>query len=197
LLNKGHDYFHRVRFRQLSNAFACVSHLTIRERIKLFELGQHGKLIAEIGSYVGASACCFGAALLENKDGKIFCIDTWNNDSMTEGYRDTWAEFCLNTKKYSKFIVPVRGISVQVANEVCQYTSKLDLLFIDGNHSYEGVKSDWETYKKFLFPGSLVVFHDYGWADGVQRVIQEDVLANVSFTDRLPNMWWGTINKNP
>ena len=35
---------------------------------------------------------------------------------------------------------------------------KVDLLFIDGSHSYEGVKSDFELYKKFA--SKLIGFHD-------------------------------------
>jgi len=36
----------------------------------------------------------------------------------------------------------------------------VDFLFIDGDHSYEGVKSDFQTYKKLVKDGGLVAFHD-------------------------------------
>lgn len=36
----------------------------------------------------------------------------------------------------------------------------IDVLFIDGDHSYEGVKSDFEYYKGLVRPGGYVVFHD-------------------------------------
>ena len=36
----------------------------------------------------------------------------------------------------------------------------LDLLFIDGDHSYEGVKQDFEMYSPLVRNGGLVVFHD-------------------------------------
>lgn len=36
----------------------------------------------------------------------------------------------------------------------------LDLLFIDGDHSYEGVKQDFLNYRGFVREGGLVVFHD-------------------------------------
>lgn len=36
----------------------------------------------------------------------------------------------------------------------------VDLLFIDGDHSYEGVKLDWEMYSPLVNPGGIVVFHD-------------------------------------
>jgi len=36
----------------------------------------------------------------------------------------------------------------------------VDFLFIDGDHTYSGVKKDWDMYRKFLRPGSIVAFHD-------------------------------------
>lgn len=37
---------------------------------------------------------------------------------------------------------------------------EIDFLFIDGDHSYEGVKQDWEMYAPFVRKGGMVVFHD-------------------------------------
>ena len=116
---------------------------------------------------------------------------------MTEGNRDTWAEFKKNTASFSNHVIPVRGFSTAVFEQVRKITPSIDLLFIDGDHSYDGVKADWEAYKEFLKLGSIVVFHDYGWADGVKRVVYEDVMPLVSSHDQLPNMWWGTLAKQP
>ena len=59
---------------------------------------------------------------------------------------------------------------------------KLDILFIDGDHSYEGVKYDFLNYRHLVQEGGLIVFHDivpdyrtrYGretprWAGGVPK----------------------------
>jgi hypothetical protein len=37
---------------------------------------------------------------------------------------------------------------------------KLDLLFIDGDHTYDGVGMDYTMYKKFVKKDGLIVFHD-------------------------------------
>lgn len=37
---------------------------------------------------------------------------------------------------------------------------QLDLLFIDGDHSYEGVKQDYEMYRDLVRPGGIIAFHD-------------------------------------
>lgn len=49
-----------------------------------------------------------------------------------------------------------------VKNEVSQSFGgqPLDFLFIDGDHSYEGVKCDWEMYSPLVRPRGVVAFHD-------------------------------------
>ncbi|MBU0660571.1 class I SAM-dependent methyltransferase [Patescibacteria group bacterium] len=37
---------------------------------------------------------------------------------------------------------------------------QIDVLFIDGDHSYEGVKQDFELYQDLVRPGGLIGFHD-------------------------------------
>ena len=36
----------------------------------------------------------------------------------------------------------------------------VDFLFIDGDHSYEGVRSDYELYSPLVRPGGIIAFHD-------------------------------------
>lgn len=36
----------------------------------------------------------------------------------------------------------------------------IDFLFIDGDHTYEGIKRDFELYSPLLAPESLTAFHD-------------------------------------
>ncbi|MGL4549727.1 MAG: class I SAM-dependent methyltransferase, partial [Gemmataceae bacterium] len=44
-----------------------------------------------------------------------------------------------------------------------------DLVGIDGDHSYEGVKADWELVEPHLAPGAVVWFHDTRACEGVAR----------------------------
>jgi predicted O-methyltransferase YrrM len=37
---------------------------------------------------------------------------------------------------------------------------KLDLLFIDGDHTYDGVRRDYEMYHSLVRPGGIIAFHD-------------------------------------
>lgn len=37
---------------------------------------------------------------------------------------------------------------------------QVDFVFIDGDHTYEGVKSDFVQYGPLVRPGGLIAFHD-------------------------------------
>jgi len=41
-----------------------------------------------------------------------------------------------------------------------QINGDIDFLFIDGDHTYEGVKSDFEMYKELVTDDGLIAFHD-------------------------------------
>ncbi len=45
----------------------------------------------------------------------------------------------------------------------------IDFLFIDGDHSYEGVKRDFEMYGPLVRPEGLIAFHDIVFCDPVRR----------------------------
>ena len=52
---------------------------------------------------------------------------------------------------------------------------KIDLLFIDGDHSYEGVKLDFELYSKLLTPKGVVILHDSDENYSNSLIISEDM----------------------
>lgn len=41
----------------------------------------------------------------------------------------------------------------------------IDFVFIDGDHSYDGVRADWMAWSPLVRPGGLVAFHDT-WPNG-------------------------------
>ena len=60
----------------------------------------------------------------------------------------------------SRYVEIVRKTSVEA---VQGWNRKIDLLFIDGDHSYEGIKLDWELFSPYVAPFGAVVFHDTAW----------------------------------
>jgi len=61
---------------------------------------------------------------------------------------------------------------------------RLDLLFIDGDHSYEGIRRDFERYAPLVRPGGVVIFHDI-----VDDNLTRFGIATGSRADGVPRFW--------
>ncbi len=121
------------------------------------------KVAVEIGSARGKSACYVGQALKENGGGKLFAIDphtrtNWNDENSV----DTLDEMRRNIRSFrlEKQIEIIRETSERAAG---RWMLPIDLLFIDGDHSYEGVKRDWELFSPHVSSFGIVIFHDTIW----------------------------------
>lgn len=118
--------------------------------------------ICEIGSFVGGGIELF-CQLATNK---MISIDLpggrWGGehvDWQRAEHRNRAAR-----EKYPHFkglIGNSRDPVLQMAfmNEF-RYDEYLDLLFIDGDHSYDGVKADFINYRGFVRKGGAIAFHD-------------------------------------
>jgi hypothetical protein len=40
------------------------------------------------------------------------------------------------------------------------WSAPIDLLLIDGDHSENAVRTDWDDWSRFVIPGGIVIFHD-------------------------------------
>jgi predicted O-methyltransferase YrrM len=49
---------------------------------------------------------------------------------------------------------------IETKNEIYNLMPSIDVLFIDGDHSYEGAKKDYELFSPLVKSGGLIVFHD-------------------------------------
>jgi len=166
------------------------THLTNEEKLTLYNLSlslpKHSTIV-EIGSYLGASSYYLALGAKKTKS-LVHCVDTWENHEMSEGVRETYTEFIQNTKPLSKHILTHRGLSVEIAKT---FEKKIDMIFFDGGHSYETVKSDWDAWSPKLSDNAIIVLHDISWAEGVIKVEVEDIKPHLKRFDQLPNMFWG------
>ena len=117
----------------------------------------------EIGSARGKSACFIGSALKQNGSGHLYAIDPhmiteWNDSGSTDTFEIMSAH--LTALSLHDFVTIIRKPSRDGLEDV---PKPIDLLFIDGDHSYQGVKEDWESAIPFMSPFGIVVFHDTIW----------------------------------
>jgi predicted O-methyltransferase YrrM len=117
----------------------------------------------EIGSARGKSACYIGMALKENGSGRLYAIDPhtptdWNDDKSIDTY--TIMRDNLKGLGLTEIVTIVREYSRDVVGSL---PKPIDLLFIDGDHSYEGAKADWDNFTPHISKFGLVLFHDTIW----------------------------------
>jgi predicted O-methyltransferase YrrM len=120
--------------------------------------------VVEIGVYEGASAVALCAAL--DPGAELHLIDPFgaHPDALPSGWgASEWA-----TRRAVARAVRRRGRDApkvrwhpQLSHEVAEHwRGKIDLLFIDGDHSEAGCELDWSCWQRFLAPDGRVVFHD-------------------------------------
>lgn len=63
-----------------------------------------------------------------------------------------------------------RGDSVETLPREVKTLPKMDLIFIDGGHSYATVRSDWENSRSLMHDETAVFFHNYDFL-GPKRVV--------------------------
>lgn len=91
-----------------------------------------------------------------------------------------------------QFTQRMRALGVADKIEVLQSYSaqfvgripRIDLLFIDGDHSIEGCSFDYLNYAPALVPGGYIAFHDYDPRRkdlGPTRVIEQKVIPSGHF----------------
>jgi predicted O-methyltransferase YrrM len=143
------------------------------------------QVCVEIGSAQGRSACFTALGLSENGSGKLYAIDPhirtqWNDGPLT----DTFKIINRNLKAggYAGVVEIIRTTSDEAARN---WTRKIDLLFIDGDHTYEGVKHDWELFSPFVRPFGLVIFHDTAWEFEQYNGRRREDLGVPQFVDEL------------
>lgn len=189
------EHYEREHMMSNSEFDQIPTHLTQDEKNMLQELASttNGSIFVELGSYLGASSCYIASGIeCTGKPAKLFCVDTWKNEGMAEGNRDTYDDFLKNTANFQNTIVPLRGKSEEIAK---YFNAEIDFLFIDAGHDYENVRTDVLAWFPKLRAGAQVIFHDIGWAEGVQRVVMEHVLKFAYNEGALPNMFWACVSK--
>jgi len=82
----------------------------------------------------------------------------------------------------------IKGDSKEVLPEFIKQGNKYDIIFIDGDHSYAGVKQDLINAKQL---SNLIVCHDYGNLADVTRAIDEEIEIDKSELILADRMWRG------
>lgn len=117
--------------------------------------------IIVIGSYRGFSVICFALGLAHNGGGQVHFIDSSQVD-------DFWTHRRRVDKHFAKF-----GVTkyIHLYNESSSESFRkfaaangakpfIDILFIDGDHSFKGVSFDYSKFRTLVRNGGFILLHD-------------------------------------
>ncbi|CAB4151355.1 Methyltransferase domain containing protein [uncultured Caudovirales phage] len=125
---------------------------------------QSKKIAVEIGSYNGGCLHAY-KEIFE----KTISIDLEIRSRLKE------VDYIIGD---SKKALPLLKETIGVKN------TKIDFLMIDGDHSYEGVKADFNLYHKLVRKGGIIAFHDI-----LDTQLHRELFCRV-------DLFWNEINKD-
>jgi len=117
--------------------------------------------LVELGVDRGESYFAFCQSATENKTGtRCFGIDTWRGDQHAGGYDETtFAQVSpYNRANYQAFSTLIRANFDDAVQRFVD--GSIDLLHIDGLHTEEAVRHDFDTWLPKVRPGGIILLHD-------------------------------------
>lgn len=143
-LPNGIENFEDLSWLFFSNfANGGIIRMCFNEAAYMFKTVRKNKprCLLEIGRYQGGSTMLISTA--KSKEAKLISLDIKDKCNKTvKKLLDKNTLLIIGDSK--KFIPPC----------------KFDFIFIDGDHSFEGVKTDFEHYFPYLNKGADILFHD-------------------------------------
>ena len=136
------------------------------------------RLFVELGVHNGASYCAFCEAVASLAlETRCMGVDTWQGDDHAGHYLDAGTLAALrgyHDPLYRAFSTLRQATFDEVAAGMAP--GSVDLLHIDGLHTYEAVRHDHATWRPALSNRAVVLFHDIavtGRSFGVKRYWEE------------------------
>lgn len=131
----------------------------------------------DLGVHLGASLIAAAtAAQIHDLKTEIWGVDTWEGDVHAGGYEGDkiYADLLAFSQKFFSGVHLLRSTFDQAKEEFSR--RPIDLLHIDGLHTYEAVKHDYETWLPVMSDKGVILFHDTAERDrgfGVWRLWDE------------------------
>jgi len=138
-----------------------------------------------LGSRGGFIPAFCALACHDNGKGFVDFVDAGFNANHPKGWAGVglWSSKNFNAARHFGKLADFIAVHVELSRDFCERTeTQYEYIHVDADHSYEGVKDDFDIWWPRLLPGGIVAFHDATrkrihtklWGDiGVARFLDE------------------------
>ena len=153
--------------------------MEIKHRTQLVELLKHFNLPLR-GIEVGVAEGLNATDLMQHGLKDLYCVDRWEtidgqygDGGFEQGWHDkNFKETTERLAPYKNHVHILRGYSKAMAFHIDN--ESVGLVYLDGDHSREGVRSDLQLYWDKLVEGGIMAGHDYlNMNYGVNAAVKE------------------------
>lgn len=165
--------------------------MQIRYRAELPDLMRSLKLPL-VAVEVGTAEGYFSADLLRLGIEKLYSVDVWQTIKNQKGdasQPQEWHDKNLDAavkrvKEFGARSMFIKGLSVEATKIVSD--NSLGLVYLDADHSYEGVMNDLNAWFPKLVKGGIMASHDYAMSEyGVRQAFEEFTKINASQVSKI------------
>lgn len=148
---------HTVRhaFKYLMWLESPHTQTTEKEREVLLKYAKNKKLAVEIGVYEGFTTAILASSLHE--EGVLFAIDPFFSGRTGICWSKLIAKQHVKKMRVKDKIKFIEHFSFDAVKII---SGSFDFIFIDGDHSLEGIERDWNDWANRLMPSGIMALHD-------------------------------------
>lgn len=137
--------------------------------------------IVEIGSWHGKSTIWLASGAKAGRGARVVAIDPHTGTHLRAAGETTESLLRANLERAG--VDDQVEIVVDTSERVAASWSRpVSLLWIDGDHDYEGVKRDIELWEPHLLPGAAIALHDTFVIPGPERAVRELLVTSGRYT---------------
>lgn len=161
--------------------------LSFEESMLLYSLAKEVRTgcIIEIGSYRGGSSVFLGRGSLDGAQPPVYAIDPHKNFvgvlGGVFGPKDRTSFFKAMLNNGCSEIVSLINLSSELFSS--QWKEPVSLLWIDGDHSYSGVKRDFDCWMPHLTDAALIAFDDAIDSNLGPRILINELIVSNQFEE--------------
>lgn len=141
------------------------------EKDAIYRLAKGRKQAVDLGTYRGVSAVVLALACE-----KVHTVDFYEGclEDKSSEYATIGGHSLANTQAICERFGNMTCESSDTVDAARRWRGLVDVLFVDADHSYEGVMRDVQAWMTYMQPGGRIIFHDDNEIHpGVQRALNE------------------------